>query len=197
MGSPGVRPDEQPAPGALGCRPPARAGALGDCRPTAPSATSRGVADAPPCQPRDRTCSLPDSGSHPPAVAATGLVKRFGGVTALDRVGLAVRRGEYFSLLGPSGCGKTTLLRVIAGLEQPDAGALEMAGRDVLPIPAHRRPVNTVFQNYALFPHLSVAGNVSFGLRMKRVPPAEVTDRTRRAMEMAQIAELAERMPAQ
>ncbi|MBK9139250.1 MAG: ABC transporter ATP-binding protein [Verrucomicrobia bacterium] len=130
-------------------------------------------------------------------MAATGLVKRFGGVTALDQVGLAVRRGEYFALLGPSGCGKTTLLRVIAGLEQPDAGTLEMAGRDVLPIPAHRRPVNTVFQSYALFPHLSVADNVSFGLRMKRVPPAEVTERTRRAMELAQIADLAERMPAQ
>ncbi len=130
-------------------------------------------------------------------MAAAGLVKRFGGVTALDRVELTVSRGEFFSLLGPSGCGKTTLLRLIAGLEQPDAGVLELGGRDALPIPAHRRPVNTVFQNYALFPHLSVADNVAFGLRMKGVPAAARTERVRRAMDLVQIADLAGRMPAQ
>jgi spermidine/putrescine transport system ATP-binding protein len=131
------------------------------------------------------------------AVAATGLVKRFGAVVALDRVSVAIRRGELFSLLGPSGCGKTTMLRVIAGLEEPDEGTLHISGQDALPVPAHRRPVNTVFQSYALFPHLSVTENVAFGLRMKRRPESEITGRVRQAMELTQIAELADRMPAQ
>ncbi len=130
-------------------------------------------------------------------MAATGLVKRFGAVVALDRVSVAIRRGELFSLLGPSGCGKTTMLRVIAGLEEPDEGTLHISGQDALPVPAHRRPVNTVFQSYALFPHLSVTENVAFGLRMKRRPESEITGRVRQAMELTQIAELADRMPAQ
>ena len=86
-------------------------------------------------------------------------------------------RGEFFSLLGPSGCGKTTLLRLIAGLDFPDAGELKLAGRDVARVPAHERQVNTVFQSYALFPHLNVRENVSFGLRMKKVARAEIETR--------------------
>jgi len=131
------------------------------------------------------------------AVEMHGLVRRFGQVEALTKVSLAIRQGEFFSLLGPSGCGKTTLLRVIAGLDLPDAGSLRISGNDVADIPAHKRPVNTVFQSYALFPHLTVRDNVAFGLRMTRVPPAEIAGRVQRVMALVQIAELSERQPAQ
>src|ERR1043165_3619484 len=128
-----------------------------------------------------------------PAVEMQGLVRRFGPVEALAGVSLAIRPGEFFSLLGPSGCGKTTLLRLIAGLDLPDAGSLRISGSDVADIPAHKRPVNTVFQSYALFPHLTVRDNVAFGLLMTRVPPAEITGRVNRVMALVQIAELGER----
>src|SRR5688500_6270658 len=96
-----------------------------------------------------------------PAVEVENLTRRFGEVTALDGVSLTIQRGEFFYLLGPSACGKTTLLRIIAGQDFPDTGALRLGGRDALGIPAHQRPVHTVFQSYALFPHLSVADNVA------------------------------------
>jgi spermidine/putrescine transport system ATP-binding protein len=112
-------------------------------------------------------------------------------------VSLNIRAGEFFSLLGPSGCGKTTLLRVIAGLEVPDAGTLRIGGVDAAQIPAHRRPVNTVFQSYALFPHLTVRDNVAFGLRMKKVPSAQIAQRVERVLSLTQITELAQRRPAQ
>lgn len=131
------------------------------------------------------------------AIEARGLVRRFGAVEALANVSLTIRKGEFFSLLGPSGCGKTTLLRIIAGLEIPDSGELRIGGRDVQSMPAHKRPVNTVFQSYALFPHLTVRDNVAFGLRMKRVSPAQIAERVERTMTTVQIAELAERRPAQ
>ncbi|MFM7607096.1 MAG: ABC transporter ATP-binding protein, partial [Prosthecobacter sp.] len=92
------------------------------------------------------------------------LSKRFGARRAVDDVSLQISRGEAFSLLGPSGCGKTTLLRMIAGFEQPDAGRILLDGRDLTFLPPEKRPVNTVFQNYALFPHLSVEDNIAFGL---------------------------------
>jgi spermidine/putrescine transport system ATP-binding protein len=104
-------------------------------------------------------------GSPPPGVEIDTLVKRFGAVTAVAGVSLAVQRGELFALLGPSGCGKTTLLRLIAGLEEPTTGRLFIGGAEMTATPAHRRPVNMVFQHYALFPHLTVAENVAFGLR--------------------------------
>ena len=132
-----------------------------------------------------------------PAVEAVNLTRRFGDVTALDAVSLSVARGEFFSLLGPSGCGKTTLLRLLAGLDFPDAGELKLAGRDVARVPAHERQVNTVFQSYALFPHLSVRENVAFGLRMKKVPRTEIETRVRGVMELVRITELADRQPAQ
>jgi spermidine/putrescine transport system ATP-binding protein len=125
------------------------------------------------------------------------IVRRFGEVHALSRVSLSVRPGEFFSLLGPSGCGKTTLLRIIAGLDQPDEGTLKICGTDAREIPAHKRPVNTVFQSYALFPHLTVRDNVSFGLRMKRVPKPEIEPRVQRAMELVEIIALSERTPSQ
>jgi spermidine/putrescine transport system ATP-binding protein len=108
--------------------------------------------------------------------AAIGLVdvsKRFGGVNAVDDVSLEIAEGEFFSLLGPSGCGKTTTLRMVAGFELPDTGRIVMQGKDVTEVRANRRPVNMVFQQYALFPHMSVYDNVAFGLKVKRVPRAE------------------------
>src|SRR5882757_9107461 len=95
--------------------------------------------------------------------------KRFGATTVLDRIDLTIRRGELVTLLGPSGCGKTTLLRLVAGLAQPDQGQVELAGRDITNVPPHRRNVGVVFQSYALFPHLTVAGNVAFGLKLRRL----------------------------
>jgi putative spermidine/putrescine transport system ATP-binding protein len=106
-----------------------------------------------------------DPSRQAPIVEIAGIGKRFAEVKAVDDVTLTIRRGEFFSLLGPSGCGKTTLLRLIAGLEQPSAGAMRIAGADMASVPAHRRPVNLVFQHFALFPHLSVEDNVGFGLR--------------------------------
>src|SRR5262249_58838291 len=102
----------------------------------------------------------------------TGLRKQYGDVIALDGIELSVREGEFFTLLGPSGSGKTTLLRLIAGFETPNAGRIELAGRDVSRIPPFFRDVNTVFQDYALFPHMTVTENVEYGLRVRRAPPA-------------------------
>src|SRR5882672_5321850 len=98
-----------------------------------------------------------------PAIQVENLTRTFGEVHALNHISLTIGKGEFFSLLGPSGCGKTTLLRIIAGLDLPDEGVLKIAGRNAADIPAHKRPVNTVFQSYALFPHLSVRENVAFG----------------------------------
>ncbi len=138
-----------------------------------------------------------EAGVRPVAVEVDVVSRRFGDFLALDRVSLTIREGEFFSLLGPSGCGKTTLLRIIAGLDLPDEGTVRIGGADASSLPAHRRPVNTVFQSYALFPHLSVRDNVAFGLRMKRVVEAEVAERVERAMEMVQIVPYAARKPAQ
>lgn len=131
------------------------------------------------------------------AIEAEGLVRRFGTVEALAGVSLQIPHGEFFSLLGPSGCGKTTLLRLIAGLDVPDSGSLKIGGSDAAGIPAHRRPVNTVFQSYALFPHLTVWQNIAFGLRMNKVPPTELRARVERVMELVEVRDLAPRLPAQ
>jgi spermidine/putrescine transport system ATP-binding protein len=139
------------------------------------------------------------SGKEPEvfAIQAENLVRRFGDVEALSHVSVNIRKGEFFSLLGPSGCGKTTLLRLIAGLDLPDEGRLKIAGGDVTDVPAHKRPVNTVFQSYALFPHMSVRDNVAFGLRMKNVVAKEISQRVGRIMEVVQISQFADRKPAQ
>jgi spermidine/putrescine transport system ATP-binding protein len=130
-------------------------------------------------------------------VEVVALCRRFSDFTALDHVDLEIQPGEFFSLLGPSGCGKTTLLRILAGLDLPDEGTVRIGGVDARDVPPHRRPVNTVFQSYALFPHLSVRDNVAFGLRMKKVPPAQIQERVERALAMVQIERFAERKPAQ
>src|SRR5574343_1859814 len=102
------------------------------------------------------------------------IVKQFADYTAVNGVSLSIKRGEFFTLLGPSGCGKTTLLRLIAGFEMPTAGQILLDGADITDLPPNQRPVNTVFQSYALFPHLTVAQNVGFGLEMQGRPKAEV-----------------------
>src|SRR2546430_12878422 len=121
------------------------------------------------------------------AIALEGVSKGFGGAQAVQDVTVAIGEGEFFSLLGPSGCGKTTTLRMIAGFEVPDEGRIVLQGRDVTSVSANRRKVNMVFQQYALFPHMSVYDNVAFGLKVKRVPRSEHAERVN---EMLRVVEL-------
>ena len=132
-----------------------------------------------------------------PDIRLRGLVKRYGDTAAVDGVDLDVRRGEFFTLLGPSGSGKTTTLRMIAGFERPDEGSVELAGEEVSGRPPFERDVNTVFQDYALFPHLSVADNIAYGMRVKKVPKPERRTRTDEALEMVRLPGLGGRKPAQ
>ena len=132
-----------------------------------------------------------------PAVEAEHVVRTFGATRALDDVSVTIRQGEFFSLLGPSGCGKTTLLRAIAGLDYPDSGKIRILGQDAEDIPCHKRPVNTVFQSYALFPHMTILENVGFGLRMKKVSKADAVARVKQVMDMVQISPFADRKPSQ
>jgi len=115
------------------------------------------------------------------------VVKRFGDTVAVDRVSVEIERGEFFSLLGPSGCGKTTTLRMLGGFEDPDEGTIELRGRDVSHVPPHRRDVNTVFQSYALFPHLDVFENVAYGLRRRKTPKDEVRMRVGQMLELVDL----------
>lgn len=123
--------------------------------------------------------------------------RSFGPVAALDSVSLQIHAGEFFSLLGPSGCGKTTLLRILGGLDEPQSGSVRLDEDDLLGIPAHDRPVNTVFQSYALFPHLNVRDNIAFGLRMKKVAAAQLDSRVSAMMELVEVQKLASRKPAE
>jgi spermidine/putrescine transport system ATP-binding protein len=123
--------------------------------------------------------------------------KLFGEITAVNSINIKINDGEFFSLLGPSGCGKTTTLRMIAGFEQPTVGEIFLHGQAVAGIPAYKRPVNTVFQNYALFPHMTVWKNVAFGLEMKKVPKDEINKRAGEALELVQLSGMGERKPKQ
>jgi spermidine/putrescine transport system ATP-binding protein len=116
---------------------------------------------------------------------------------AVDDVTLEIRRGEFFSLLGPSGCGKTTSLRMVAGFEEPDRGRVELTGHDIVGVPPYKRNVNTVFQSYALFPHLTVADNVAFGLRRKKLPKHQIRDRVRHYLELVELPAYDDRRPSQ
>ncbi|CAG7616062.1 ABC transporter ATP-binding protein [Leucobacter soli] len=131
------------------------------------------------------------------SVVLDRVTKRYGEMAAVDDLSLDIRPGEFLSLLGPSGCGKTTTLRMIAGFEQPDAGDLRISGRSVLGVPPYKRNVNTVFQAYALFPHMTVAQNVAYGLQERRVPKAQVRERVAEALAMVQMRSFAERKPTQ
>jgi spermidine/putrescine transport system ATP-binding protein len=121
--------------------------------------------------------------------------KSFGRVTAVDRVSFRVLRGEFYSLLGPSGCGKTTTLRLVAGFERPDAGRILLRGKDITPLPPHRRNVNTVFQQYALFPHLSVGDNVAYGLKQRNLSKEESRQRLESALATVRLTALRDRYP--
>ena len=132
-----------------------------------------------------------------PHLAIAGVSKRFGATAAVDGVSLAIARGEFFALLGPSGCGKTTLLRLLAGFETPDGGTIRLDGVDLAALPPYRRPVNMMFQSYALFPHMTVAGNVAFGLRQERVKRAEIEARVTEALALVELSPLARRKPHQ
>jgi spermidine/putrescine transport system ATP-binding protein len=131
------------------------------------------------------------------SVALEGVVKRFGDLTAVDHVDLAVGNGEFLTLLGPSGCGKTTTLRLIAGFEMPDEGVIGINGEDVAGLPAYQRQVNTVFQQYALFPHLSVEDNIGYGLRHGGVGKEDVRRRVAEMMKLMEIPDVGDRRPNQ
>jgi len=124
-----------------------------------------------------------------------GITKRFPGFTAIEHLDLTIPEGSFFALLGPSGCGKTTTLRLIAGLEEPTAGRILIGGKDVTDTKSYRRPVNTVFQSYALFPHMSIIENVAFGLKRRRI--ADATARAHEALRLVELDHLAQRRPAQ
>ncbi len=132
-----------------------------------------------------------------PAVRLSGVVRRFGDVTAVDGLDLDVRDGEFFSMLGPSGSGKTTTLRMIAGFELPDAGRVDLHGHDVTHVPPYDRDVNTVFQDYALFPHMSVGENVAYGLLVRKVPKDERRQRVADALRMVRLEAFEARKPSQ
>jgi spermidine/putrescine transport system ATP-binding protein len=130
-------------------------------------------------------------------IRLVSLAKSYGQMQAVDAIDLLIEGGEFFSLLGSSGSGKTTTLRMIAGFEAPSGGQILLDGKDITLMPPHRRPVNTVFQNYALFPHLNVFDNVAFGLRRSKIAEAEVKKRVRDMLDLVQLAALAKRKPAQ
>jgi putrescine transport system ATP-binding protein len=132
-----------------------------------------------------------------PLVRFDAVSKRFAGTTAVDAVSLDIHQGEFFALLGPSGCGKTTLLRMLAGFETPDSGRVLLDGEDLTHVPPHRRPVNMMFQSYALFPHLTVAGNVAFGLKQDGLPKAEIDARNAEMLALLRLEGLGARKPHQ
>ncbi|MCP2637985.1 ABC transporter ATP-binding protein [Microbacterium sp. HD4P20] len=143
------------------------------------------------------TPSSPEGEAERGAVVLSGITKYYGDQPAVDDLSLTIQPGEFISLLGPSGCGKTTTLRMIAGFERPDAGEIRISGRSVRGIPPYRRDVNTVFQAYALFPHLSVAENVAYGLQQRRTPKADVRDKVSQALDLVQMRRFGDRKPAQ
>jgi len=132
-----------------------------------------------------------------PIISFRNICKRWGSTVGVDHVTLDIEPGEFFALLGPSGCGKTTLLRMLAGLEVPTEGQVLIDGQDMEDIPPNKRAVNMVFQSYAVFPHMTVADNVAYGLKIDRVPQPQRADRVQEALELVQLGRLADRKPDQ
>jgi putrescine transport system ATP-binding protein len=135
--------------------------------------------------------------SGAPLVRLDRVTKRFGSVSAVDNVSLAIEAGEFFALLGPSGCGKTTLMRLIAGFEQPEHGRIFIGGSDVTDVPPHKRPVNMMFQSYALFPHMSIEKNIAFGLMQEGLPRRAIGERVAEMLRLVQLEGLGARRPDQ
>ncbi|AKL74517.1 spermidine/putrescine ABC transporter ATP-binding subunit [Actinobacteria bacterium IMCC26256] len=137
------------------------------------------------------------SGLENTVIEISHVSKQFGGFKAVDDANFGIRQGEFFSMLGPSGCGKTTTLRMIAGFEQPTSGEVRLDGKDVSKVPPYKRNVNTVFQNYALFPHMTVFDNIAFGPRSTKAPKGEIAGRVKEMLEIVHLADFAERRPTQ
>ncbi|ABQ38725.1 ABC transporter ATP-binding protein [Bradyrhizobium sp. BTAi1] len=155
-------------------------------------ATSEPAAEpAPPSSP------VPRPDPQPPILRIENVVKTFGSFRAVDGVSLDIRAGEFFALLGPSGCGKTTLLRMLAGFETPDEGRILLSGEDIAPVLPHQRPVNMMFQNYALFPHLNVRDNIAFGLKRAGMPRGEIASRVAEMVALVRLEGLEKRKPDQ
>src|SRR5471032_213630 len=148
------------------------------------------AADSPKPEPQAAVADMP-------LLRIDAVVKKFGVFRAVDRLSLDIRAGEFFALLGPSGCGKTTLLRMLAGFETPDEGRILIDGKDIAQVPPHRRPVNMMFQNYALFPHLSVRDNIAFGLMRTTLPPAAIDARVAEMVALVKLDGLEKRKPDQ
>ena len=145
----------------------------------------------------DRPHATHDAASGMPLLRIEDVSKNFGSFRAVDRVSLDVKAGEFFALLGPSGCGKTTLLRMLAGFETPDEGRILLGGSDIAPVLPHERPVNMMFQNYALFPHLSVRDNIAFGLKRAGMPRAAIDTRVREMVALVKLEGMEKRKPDQ
>ena len=145
----------------------------------------------------DQTVSKTADAKSQPIISFKNVVKRFGSMTAVDNVSLDIMPGEFFALLGPSGCGKTTLLRMLAGFEVPTEGDVEIDGQDMGATPPNKRPVNMVFQSYAVFPHMTVADNVGYGLKIDGVGRDELTERVQQALALVQLDHLGGRKPDQ
>jgi spermidine/putrescine ABC transporter ATP-binding subunit len=145
----------------------------------------------------DQAIAKSDKAAVKPIISFRNVSKRWGSMLAVDNVSLDIEPGEFFALLGPSGCGKTTLLRILAGLEVPSEGQVLIDDQDMSDIPPNKRAVNMVFQSYAVFPHMTVADNVAYGLKIDRVPPAERGKRVQEALDLVQLGHLGERKPDQ
>src|ERR1700736_6717833 len=137
----------------------------------------------------------PQAAADMPLLRIDAVAKKFGGFRAVNLLSLDIRAGEFFALLGPSGCGKTTLLRMLAGFESPDEGRILLDGRDIARVLPHQRPVNMMFQNYALFPHLSVRDNIAFGLRRAAMPGSEIDSRVAEMVALVKLEGLEKRKP--
>ncbi|MFK7867949.1 MAG: ABC transporter ATP-binding protein [Roseobacter sp.] len=135
--------------------------------------------------------------SEKPLIRFEGVTKRFGDFTAIDDLTLSIFEREFFALLGPSGCGKTTMMRMLAGFESPTTGRIELAGKDIAPVPPNKRAVNMMFQSYALFPHLSVYENIAFGLRRGNMPKHDIDDRVTEMLKLTRLEKFARRKPHQ
>jgi putrescine transport system ATP-binding protein len=158
--------------------------------------TTQGVAEAAKAAPQI-AAELETRATDAPLLRIEGVVKKFGAFRAVDGVSLDIRAGEFFALLGPSGCGKTTLLRMLAGFETPDQGHIRLNGRDIAHVLPHERPINMMFQSYALFPHLNVRDNVAFGLKRAGMPRADIDKRVAEMLALVKLEGLARRKPDQ